>query len=166
MKLTGIIALAKNRVIGKNNDLPWGRTYKEDLKFFKEKTTGGHVIMGRKTYDGMGVPHLRNRTLWVLTRENKYGWIQLFNDQIGAQTNIVTNTSHLPDLDYFVAGGLTVYQELMPKIDEFFVTYLNQEYEGDAIMPAFEEHFQNSESVLVTPEFEIKRLWKNPQPAS
>jgi dihydrofolate reductase len=160
MKLTGIIALAKNRVIGNNNDLPWGRQYKEDLKFFKQKTTGGNVIMGRKTYEGMGVPHLNNRVLWVLTKNNTFGWLQLFNDKINAQTNIVTDIGHLPEQDYWVAGGLNVYQSLMPKIDEFFVTYLNQEYQGDTVMPAFEEQFNQSESVLVTPDFEIKRLWK------
>jgi len=157
MKFTGIIALAKNRVIGVDNKLPWH--YKEDLRFFKEKTLNGHVIMGRKTWEGMGVPHLRNRTLWVLTKENTYGWIQLFDDRRGASTNLVTRLEDLPDLEYWVAGGLAVYQSLMPRIDEFFVTYLNQEYEGDTVMPSFEEKFANTESVLVTPNFEIKRLF-------
>lgn len=164
MKFTGIMAMAKNRVIGNKGSLPWH--FKEDMRFFREKTTGGHVIMGRKTWEGMGVPHLRNRALWVLTRENKYGWLQLFDDKIHAETNLVTNLNHLPDQNYWVAGGVIVYQELLPKIDEFFVTYLNQEYEGDAVMPPFEEQFQNSETVLITPDFEIKRLWKTQQATS
>lgn len=157
MKFTGIIAMtAKGRVIGINNTLPWH--IKEDLQFFKQKTSGGDVIMGRKTYEGMGVPHLRNRTLWVLTNENKYGWMQLF-DPRGGQTNIVTRLEDLPDKEYWVAGGLTVYERLMPIISEFFVTYISQEYSGDTVMPQFEHVFAKSETVLATPHFEIKRYF-------
>jgi dihydrofolate reductase len=165
MKFTGIIAMAKNRVIGKDNKLPW--YYKEDLKFFKEKTTGGQVIMGRKTYEGMGVPHLKNRLIWVLMKENTYGWLQLLSPRESPMApygeplvNILTSIYDLPNGDYFVAGGLSVYQHIMPHISEFFVTYINKDYEGDTVMPEFEKSFPNSETIKTTPDFEIKRLWK------
>ena len=161
MKLTGIIAISKdNRVIGKNNDLPWGHKYKEDLKFFKEKTMDKQLIMGRKTYEGLGVPHLKGRTIWVMTRTNSYGWHQMFSHDGRPLVNIFERFEQLPDMEYMVAGGLSIYNELMPKLDEFFVTYINESHDGDTVMPPFEQNFAKSESVLVTPHFEIKRLFE------
>lgn len=164
MRFIGIIAMAKNRVIGKDGTLPW--RIKEDLKFFKEKTTGGNVIMGRKTWEGMGVSYLNHRTLWVAMRVNTYGWMQMFFNRgnFEHQVNIFTNPNLLPDGDYWVAGGLTVYMQFMPHISEFYVTYINSDYEGDTVMPPFEDQFAQSEDVLVTPEFTIKRFYERKPP--
>lgn len=150
--------MAKNRVIGKNNTLPWH--YKEDLQFFKKQTTGGQVIMGRKTYEGMGVPYLKNRLVWVLMNENKYGWLQMLSPQGEPQVNILAAGSSLPEGDYWIAGGLSVYLYFMPHISEFFVTEIKKDYEGDTIMPEFENNFPNSEVVLSNDDIDVKRLWK------
>jgi dihydrofolate reductase len=159
MKFIGIIAMAKNRVIGLNNDLPWGKTYKEDMKFFRQTTTGGHVILGRKTWEGLGVPYLNNRLIWVMTRQN-YGWLQMMDKNGEPKVNILSDTNALPDGNYFVAGGKSIYEHFMPLITEFFVTYINKDYEGDTVMPEFENNFPNSEVVITNENFEIKKLWK------
>lgn len=160
MKLTGIVALAKNRVIGAGDKLPW--SYSEDMKFFREttQTRGGNIIMGHKTWKGMGVTHLRGRHLWVLMKDNSYGWLQLFDDKRGASVNIVTNLNDLPDMEYWVAGGLSVYQALMPRTEEFFVSNIFQDHEGDVVMPPFEDAFQKKETVLKSDRLEIVRLFE------
>lgn len=158
MRFVGIVCMAKNRIIGKGNVLPWSKG-ESDLKFFREKTTGGNVIMGRKTWESIGVPYLRNRVLWVLTKSN-FGWIQLFDDKIGAQTNIVPELGQLPNLDlYWVAGGASVYEALMPKIDEFYVTTLKKEYEGDVAMPEFEHKFLKNEVLQNSANYMIQRFF-------
>src|SRR3989338_1905532 len=69
MKLYHVVAMANNRVIGKDNKLPWH--FSTDLKFFKQLTTGSTVIMGRKTYESIGKP-LPNRENFVLSRNPSY----------------------------------------------------------------------------------------------
>jgi dihydrofolate reductase len=158
MKFTGIIAVAKNRVIGAGDKLPWH--YREDMKFFREttQTRGGNIIMGHKTWKGMGVTHLKGRHLWVLMKENNYGWLQMFNDKLGASVNIVTDINNIPDMEYWVAGGKAVYEALMPRIDEFYVTNILKDYDGDVVMPEFEGAFQKKETILALPELEVVRL--------
>jgi dihydrofolate reductase len=161
----GIVALAKNRVIGKDNKLPWH--FKEDLKFFKKTTWEGNVIMGRKTWEGMPCHWLDRRTIWVMTKKNTYGWLQTFYERLETRymVNMVEDTSLLPEGEYWICGGLEIYNLFLPKISEFYVTYLNQDYEGDAVMPAFEDSFEKEESVLKTEHFEIKKLYaRKPRP--
>jgi dihydrofolate reductase len=161
----GIIALAKNRVIGKENKLPWH--YKEDLKFFKKTTWDGHIVMGRKTWEGMPCHWLNHRTIWVMTKKNTYGWLQTYYNTFGTNymVNLVEDIAHLPEGEYWICGGLEIYNLFLPKISEFYVTILNQDYEGDSVMPAFEHLFEKEESVLKTDELEIKKLYaRKPRP--
>ena len=160
-KFTGIIAIAENRVIGLQNTLPWPREY-SDLKFFKEKTWGGRLIMGRKTFQGLGVTWLPNREIFVLTKFNPFGWvISECNFGVGkAKTHICQVPNDLPDGDYWVAGGKSVYDLFMPQITEFYVTYIRGVFEGDVTIPAFEHLFPNQEEVKQTDKFRIVRYWK------
>ena len=67
MKLTAIVAMTPERVIGRDGDLPW--RLPEDLKFFRKTTTGHAIVMGRKTYDSIGKPLSKRRNI-VLTRDD------------------------------------------------------------------------------------------------
>jgi dihydrofolate reductase len=161
MKFTGIVCMSRNRVIGQGDKLPWP-AQESDLSFFKEKTTNGHVIMGHKTWKGMGVPYLKNRALWVLTKTNNYGWLQMFNDKLQAQTNLVTDLGHLPETDnYWVAGGRSIYELFLPRLTEFYVTILDKEYEGDVIMPEFETKFSQNEIVKETERYKTYRYFNS-----
>jgi dihydrofolate reductase len=144
--MKAIIAMAKNRVIGKDGGLPWS-SIKEDFKWFKEFTTGKKLIVGKNTFDTL--PMLKNREIFVLTRRieelseipNQY--LINKNDLTG---KIITDVSDL-DPDIIVAGGAKTYVRLLPYITEFYVTHVNGSYEGDTFMPPFEDLFTNKEVV-------------------
>jgi len=144
--MKAIIAMAKNRVIGKSGGLPWP-SIKEDFKWFKEFTTGKKLIVGKNTFDTL--PMLKNREILVLTRrveelihiENQY--LINKNDLTG---KIITDVSDL-DPDIIVAGGAKTYVRLLPYITEFYVTHVNGSYDGDTFMPPFEDLFTNKEVV-------------------
>lgn len=154
--------MAKNRVIGKGNTLPWP-SLKEDFKFFKERTHLGNLLMGRKTFEGMPMPFLPNRNICVLTKKNPYKWDASNYTRKGfvGYVNIIEGRNNLPShLDYWVAGGAEIYSLFMPEISEFFVTELNNEYEGDTFMPPFEDQFKTKDMVLETLDFKIFRYGK------
>ena len=144
--MKAIIAMAKNRVIGKDGGLPWP-SIKNDFIWFKEFTTGKKLIVGKNTFDTL--PMLKNREIFVLTRRieelseipNQY--LINKNDLTG---KIITDVSDL-DPDIIVAGGAKTYVRLLPYITEFYVTHVNGSYEGDTFMPPFEDLFTNKEVV-------------------
>ena len=144
--MKAILAMAQNRVIGKNGGLPWP-SIKEDFKWFKEFTTGKKLIVGKNTFDTL--PMLKNREILVLTRKveelseitNQY--LINKNDLTG---KIISDVSDL-DADIIVAGGAKTYVRLLPYITEFYVTHVNGSYDGDTFMPPFEDLFTNKEVV-------------------
>lgn len=144
--MKAILAMAQNRVIGKNGGLPWS-SIKEDFKWFKEFTMGKKLIVGKNTFDTL--PMLKNREILVLTRRveelseipNQY--LINKNDLTG---KIITDISDL-DSDIIVAGGAKTYVRLLPYITEFYVTHVNGTYDGDTFMPPFEDLFTKFELV-------------------
>ena len=150
--MKAIIAMAKNRVIGKNGGLPWS-SIKEDFKWFKEFTTGKKLIVGKNTFDTL--PMLKNREILVLTRRveelseipNQY--LINKNDLTGKiiDINDVYMFELNKDPDIIVAGGAKTYVRLLPYITEFYVTHVNGSYDGDTFMPPFEDLFTNKEVV-------------------
>ena len=132
MTLTIICALAKNRVIGKDNQLIWHIS--EDLKRFKNLTTGHPIIMGRKTFESLpGL--LPGRTHYVLTGNENYrapvGVILCRNAEELLQK--------LPDTDCYIIGGAAIYKTLLPYADAMELTEIEKTYEGDAYFPEFSE---------------------------
>ena len=150
--MKAIIAMAKNRVIGKNGGLPWS-SIKEDFKWFKEFTTGKKLIVGKNTFDTL--PMLKNREILVLTRRveelseipNQY--LINKNDLTGKiiDINDVYMFELNKDSDIIVAGGAKTYVRLLPYITEFYVTHVNGSYDGDTFMPPFEDLFTKFELV-------------------
>lgn len=150
--MKAIIAMAQNRVIGKNGGLPWP-SIKEDFRWFKEFTTGKKLIVGKNTFDTL--PLLKNREILVLTRrveelnhiENQY----LINNNglsgkiIDVRDVMIFELKNNPDI--IVAGGAKTYVRLLPYITEFYVTHVNGSYEGDTFMPPFEDLFTKFELV-------------------
>ena len=154
--MKAILAMAKNRCIGKNGGLPWP-SIKEDFKWFKEFTTGKKLIVGKNTFDTL--PMLKNREILVLTRKveelseitNQY--LINKNDLTG---KIISDVSDL-DSDIIVAGGAKTYVRLLPYITEFYVTHVNGSYDGDTFMPPFEDLYNNQE---VVKEFDLHKVIK------
>jgi dihydrofolate reductase len=151
--MKAIVAMAKNRVIGKNSALPWP-SIKEDLNHFKEFTTGKTLIVGKNTFDTL--PLLKNRECLVLTKPveaidayitNQY--LVNNNDMTGQMITVEDIESYSQfRKDYLiVVGGAKTYVKLLPYITEFYVTHVNGNYDGDTFMPEFEHLFAHQEVV-------------------
>ena len=144
--MKAIMAMASNRVIGKNQTLPWP-SIKEDFKWFKEFTMGKILIVGNITFSSL--PALRNRNLIVLTRLIYPDIYDVINNMAfcyrDAQNIVNLDGTHKGQL--VVIGGGKTYEFFMPYITEFYVTHVNGEYEGDTYMPAFEHLFDKQEVI-------------------
>lgn len=124
MKLSLILAVAENKVIGNDNKLAWHLP--ADLKYFKNLTNGHHIIMGRKTYESIGKP-LPNRTTVIITRNTAYkanGCIVVNSLQaaIAAAKN---------DEEAFIIGGAEIFQQALPVADVVYLTQIHASFEGD-----------------------------------
>lgn len=142
-----IAAVARNGVIGNDNDLPaWN--IPADMQHFRKTTSGHPVIMGRKTYEsfrnmngGKGLP---NRTNIVITRKD---WSE-FNSslviaespedalfKVDAALYASSEDGADPKAEIFIIGGAEIYKEFMPKADRLIITRVHGDFEGDTIFP-------------------------------
>lgn len=129
-----LVAMDKNRVIGFKNDLPWHLP--NDLKFFKQKTTGNTIIMGRKTYESIGKP-LPNRKNVVLTGSG--GEYPPDVDVISDVQSIQTYHDNQPEEELFVIGGANVFRQVLSLADRMYITFVDDIFEGDTFFPPFPE---------------------------
>lgn len=132
MPLISIIAaVAENRAIGIHNRLPWHLP--ADLKYFRNKTLGHHVIMGRKNYQSIGKP-LPQRTNIVVTRDPGFdapGCVVV--NSIGAALAAADG-----DPEVFIIGGAGIYAQSLPFADRLYLTLVHHSFEGDTYFPEFE----------------------------
>lgn len=130
MKISSIVAASENNAIGKDNDLMWNLP--DDMKFFKQKTTGHPIIMGRKTYDSMGKP-LPRRVNIVLTRNNDFTaeGVEVFHDIEPA----IEFAKKLDQDEIFIIGGAKIYELAMPYIDRIYLTRVHGNFEGEVYFP-------------------------------
>lgn len=128
--LSIIVAKAKNNIIGKNNRLLW--SLPEDLKRFKELTTGHIIIMGRKTFDSLGRV-LPNRKHIVFTQNPDF---KIDNENVEVVHSMLEIKEYIDDEnENFVIGGAMIYNLLLPYTKKIYVTEINQDFEGDAFFP-------------------------------
>lgn len=128
--LSIIVAVAKNNVIGKNNQLIWH--IPEDLKRFKKITIGKTIIMGRKTFESLGRV-LPNRKHIILCNDAQ---MQIENENVEILKDIKELKPYIQSKEeHFVIGGATIYQLLMPYANKMYITHINQEFEGDVYFP-------------------------------
>ena len=120
-----IVAMAKNRVIGVNNTLPWHLP--ADLKRFKSLTMGHHIVMGRKTYESIGKP-LPGRTSVVVTRNPDYSVPGVIMEN-SLEAAIAACGD---DEDIFVIGGAELYRQAVTLADRIYLTEIEAEISGDA----------------------------------
>jgi len=128
-----IWAMARNRVIGRNNTLPW--RLPADLRHFRIITTGHPVVMGRKTFESLGRP-LPGRTNIVLTRDPAYSpkdclVAHTIDEALALAARHVTANAPL----FFVIGGEDLYRQTLPIADRLYITLVDAEIDGDAFFP-------------------------------
>jgi dihydrofolate reductase len=131
MHITGIVAMAKNRVIGKDNRLPWHLP--DDLKRFKKITMGHHIIMGRNTYEGLPSGPLPGRVNIVISRTNPVvpEGVKVFS----ALEQALEWSYREGESEVFVIGGEQLFQAALPMTDKMLITLIDQPVEGDVFFP-------------------------------
>ena len=130
-----LVAMAKNRVIGKNNALPWRLS--PDLKRFKQLTMGHHIVMGRKTYESIG-RLLPGRTSVIVTRQPDYQVPGAIVAGSIAEALKVCSEGKEMNQESFVIGGAEIYQQALGLCQRMYVTEIQQEFDGDALFPEFD----------------------------
>jgi dihydrofolate reductase len=123
-----VVAMARNRVIGRNNALPWRLS--GDLKRFKATTLGKPVLMGRKTFESIGKP-LPGRRNIVLTRDRD--WRAEGVEVVRSVDEALQLASGTPELA--VIGGAEVYRLVLPVTDRIHLTRVEAEVAGDTLFP-------------------------------
>lgn len=133
MKKAIVVAYDKNRGIGENGDLPWGRSLPADLAHFKEITTGGNIIMGRKTYESIGSRPLLNRKNIVLSSSSVMGAVGVKNL---AEALAQANQGGQDNQNIYIIGGERVFSEALPFVDTIYATEVKHAFSGaDVFFP-------------------------------
>ena len=138
MKLSMIVAVAENGVIGRNNSLPW--YLPNDLKYFKQTTMGKPVIMGRKTYESIGKP-LPGRTNIVITRQADYQpeGVKVVSSVEAARELAESVCLIDGQEEAMIMGGAEIYALALPHTDRLYLTEVHADVEGDAFFPEYDK---------------------------
>lgn len=130
MKISLIAAVAENGVIGHGGDLIW--RLPADMRFFRQTTTGHHVLMGRKTWESIGKP-LRDRTNVVITRCTDYEASGC--TIVHSLDDALEVARQAGETEAFVIGGSEIYALALPLADRLYLTRIHHSFEGDTVFP-------------------------------
>ncbi len=129
MNISIIVAMDTNYLIGKDNKLLWH--IPEDLAYFKKHTIGKTVLMGRKTHQSIGFP-LPNRKNIIISRDTKF---KVHGCEV---VHSVDDVLALDDDEIMVAGGASVYEQMLPYTNRLYITEVRGKFEGDSYFPKFD----------------------------
>lgn len=147
-----ISAVAKNRVIGSKNGLPWHLP--ADFKYFKEKTTGKVLILGLNTFKSIGQKPLPNRKHVILCDKSDYKvpgdskdcfLVDSVDKALKVARELAESFDSAQSLaqdknfesEIFVCGGAFVYKQFLPLANKLYLTYIDNEFDGDTYFPEF-----------------------------
>jgi dihydrofolate reductase len=149
-RLKAVVAMASNRVIGRDGGLPW--RLPEDLKWFKRLTLGHPVIMGRRTMESLGRPLPGRRNL-VVSRSlsSAPAGFELAPSPEDALALVAGEE------EASVIGGAEIYAAMMPLCAEVLLSYVHRPHEGDTRLPEFEDSFELAEILHRDEDFELRR---------
>lgn len=131
MLISAIVAISQNNVIGKDGHLPWHLP--ADLQYFKSKTTGHHIILGRKNYEDIAKP-LPQRVNLVLTRSASFeapGCVVLHSLK-----DAFMFAKNAGETECFILGGAALYKEALPYCKKLYLTKVLADIDGDVLMPS------------------------------
>lgn len=137
-----IAAASENNVIGKNNELVWHMP--ADFKYFKEKTKGHIIIMGRKTFESLGKP-LKYRTNVVISSKDDY--LPEGTEKFDSLEDALKWSSDQNEDEIFIIGGASVYKQAMRKANRIYLTRIHGKFEGDTYFPEISEEWELISSV-------------------
>ena len=134
--LSLIVAMASNRVIGVENDLPWHLP--ADLQRFKSLTMGKPVIMGRKTFQSIEArlkkPLPGRPNIVVSANGFSYPGVDVYSD---LESAIEETRYEFPNTEIMIIGGASIYELALPLVDKMYLTLIYQEVRGDAKFPEY-----------------------------
>ena len=130
MKLSAVVAVSDNDVIGRDNAMPWHLP--ADLAYFKRVTMGKPMLMGRKTYESIGRPLPGRRNL-VLSRR---GFAAPGVESVATIDEALARVADAPEL--MVIGGAEVFRLAMPYLEHVHLTRVHTQVAGDVLLPPFE----------------------------
>lgn len=131
-KISIICALAKNFVIGNKNQLPWHLP--ADLRHFKELTLGKPIIMGRKTFESIGKPLPQRRNI-IITHNTNFNFSGC--EAVHSLEEALTLAKN--DNEIMIIGGANIFAQALPLARRMYLTILDQDFEGDAYFPKWNE---------------------------
>jgi dihydrofolate reductase len=131
VKVSIVVAVAENNSIGKNNQLLWHLP--DDLKHFKNITTGGTIIMGRKTFESIGKPLPNRISIVISTQKNFDGKGAIVVSSLDVALEKCKNKEEV-----FIIGGGEIYKYSLPFVDCIYLTKVHQNFEGDTFFPDLE----------------------------
>jgi dihydrofolate reductase len=149
-----IAAMAEDRVIGRNGRLPWHLP--QEYRWFKHKTMGGTMVMGRPTFESIGKPLPGRKTIVLTRRELTIPGVEICHD--ATRLTGIEGTG-------WICGGTDVYRQLLPKCSRLYLTRVKQRVEGDAFFPEFENVFELDQMIYDGPDFRVER-WINRAPGT
>lgn len=168
LRLSILVAMSSNRVIGKNNALPWHLS--PDLKHFKTLTMGRAIIMGRKTYESIGRP-LPGRTNVVITRQKDYQAKGAIIVNSVDEALKVCSAHDDANGEAFLIGGAELYRQTIAHCHRLYITEIQRDFDGDTFFPEFnvgewqeitrEKHYSEVDSLeyhFVTYDHKTKML--------
>lgn len=122
-----IVCHDQNRVIGLDNKMPWHLP--NDLKRVKNLTSGNTIVMGRKTFESIGKP-LPNRRNVVLTSNESF-----YHEGV----DVIHSIDEIDQLEghIFIFGGQGLYEQMMSRVDDMYVTVIEDKFQGDAFFPPY-----------------------------
>jgi dihydrofolate reductase len=127
MTVSIIVAIARNHAIGKNNQLLWHLP--NDLKHFKDVTTGHTVIMGRKTFDSVGKPLPKRRNIVINRQAISIEGCEVVNT-IESALALCANEEEV-----FIVGGAEIYKQSLSLTDRIYLTIIDHDFDGDTFFP-------------------------------
>ncbi len=131
MKLSIIVAMDDNYLIGKDNSLPW--YLPADLAYFKKITIGKTILMGRKTYDSIG-RSLPNRRNIIVSKNTKF---KADNCEVVSSIDVALSLTN-NDNELMIVGGSSFYDQTIDKVDRLYITEVKGTFDGDAYFPEFD----------------------------
>jgi dihydrofolate reductase len=133
MIISIIAAMADDRAIGIENRLPW--KIPADMKWFREKTMGKPMIMGRKTFESFGAKPLPGRSNIIITHDKQYqvegaAVVHSIDEALLAAGDVE---------EVMIIGGASFYEQMLPRADRFYLTLVHGRFEADAWFPEFND---------------------------
>ncbi|TWT00987.1 dihydrofolate reductase [Planomicrobium sp. CPCC 101079] len=128
-----MVAHDPDRVIGKDNQLPWH--IPEDLAYFKKHTVGKGIVMGRNTYESIGRPLPKRRNI-IVTRNAEY---QVEGADVVHSLDQAIQLAEEVHEEVMVIGGEEVFRSILPRADRLYITLIKKPFEGDTFFPEYGE---------------------------